>query len=82
MILVTRRSGGAYCPRPTVGEDGTTLVKTPPQERAFASTSLPGVADDTGLEVDALTRTGVQRRALHGEHARYDDTGQDARRAR
>jgi XTP/dITP diphosphohydrolase len=61
---------------PDVVEDGTTLVDNARlKARALCdATSLPAVADDTGLEVDALDGApGVRAGRYAGEHASYDD---------
>jgi XTP/dITP diphosphohydrolase len=61
---------------PDVVEDGTTLVDNARlKARALCdATSLPAVADDTGLEVDALDGApGVRAGRYAGEHASYHD---------
>lgn len=61
---------------PDVVEDGTTLVDNARlKARALCdATSLPAVADDTGLEVDSLDGApGVRAGRYAGDHASYDD---------
>lgn len=61
---------------PEVEEDGTTCeANALKKARETASaTGIPSVADDTGLEVDALDgRPGVFAARYAGEHATYDD---------
>lgn len=61
---------------PEVEEDGTTCeANAIKKAREVAkSTGLPSVADDTGLEVDALGgRPGVFAARYAGEHATYED---------
>ena len=61
---------------PDVVEDGDTCeANAVKKARAIAEfTGLPAVADDTGLEVDALGgRPGVYAARYAGEHATYED---------
>ncbi len=61
---------------PDVIEDGDTCeANAVKKARAIAdATGLPAVADDTGLEVDALGgRPGVYAARYAGEHATYED---------
>lgn len=61
---------------PEVVEDGATCeANAIKKAREVASaTGLPAVADDTGLEVDALNgRPGVYAARYAGEHATYED---------
>src|SRR5437016_5124685 len=61
---------------PDVVEDGDTCeANAVKKARAIAEFSgLPAVADDTGLEVDALGgRPGVYAARYAGEHATYED---------
>lgn len=61
---------------PEVVEDGTTCeANAIKKAREIArATGVPAVADDTGLEVDALEgRPGVYAARYAGEHATYED---------
>lgn len=61
---------------PEVEEDGTTCeANAIKKAREIAqATGIPAVADDTGLEVDALEgRPGVYAARYAGEHATYED---------
>jgi len=61
---------------PEVVEDGATCEANAIKKarEVAAATGLPAVADDTGLEVDALNgRPGVYAARYAGEHATYDD---------
>jgi XTP/dITP diphosphohydrolase len=61
---------------PEVVEDGATCEANAIKKarEIAAATGLPAVADDTGLEVDALNgRPGVYAARYAGEHATYDD---------
>lgn len=61
---------------PEVEEDGTTCeANAIKKAREIArATGVPAVADDTGLEVDALEgRPGVYAARYAGEHATYED---------
>ncbi len=61
---------------PEVEEDGATCeANAIKKAKAIArATGLPAVADDTGLEVDALGgRPGVYAARYAGEHATYED---------
>jgi XTP/dITP diphosphohydrolase len=61
---------------PEVEEDGTTCeANAIKKAREIArATCVPAVADDTGLEVDALEgRPGVYAARYAGEHATYED---------
>lgn len=61
---------------PEVEEDGTTCeANAIKKAREIAqATGVPAVADDTGLEVDALDgRPGVYAARYAGEHATYED---------
>ena len=61
---------------PEVEEDGTTCEANAVKKATeiACATGLPSVADDTGLEVDALDgRPGVFAARYAGEHATYED---------
>src|SRR5512146_1727240 len=61
---------------PDVLEDGSTCEANAVKKATeiAAATGLPAVADDTGLEVDALNgRPGVYAARYAGEHATYED---------
>jgi XTP/dITP diphosphohydrolase len=61
---------------PEVVEDGATCEANAIKKarEVAAATGLPVVADDTGLEVDALNgRPGVYAARYAGEHATYED---------
>lgn len=61
---------------PEIEEDGTTCEANALKKAGgiAAATGLPSVADDTGLEVDALGgRPGVYAARYAGEHATYED---------
>ncbi len=61
---------------PDVVEDGATCEANAVKKarEIAAATGLPAVADDTGLEVDALGgRPGVHAARYAGEHATYED---------
>ncbi|HEX5545439.1 MAG TPA: XTP/dITP diphosphatase [Nitrospira sp.] len=61
---------------PEIEEDGTTCeANAMKKARETASaTGIPSIADDTGLEVDALGgRPGVFAARYAGEHATYED---------
>jgi XTP/dITP diphosphohydrolase len=61
---------------PNVVEDGTTCEANAVKKATeiAAATGLPAVADDTGLEVDALDgRPGVHAARYAGEQATYED---------
>lgn len=61
---------------PDVLEDGATCEANAIKkaQEIAAATGLPAVADDTGLEVDALGgRPGVHAARYAGEHATYED---------
>lgn len=61
---------------PDVIEDGATCEANAVKkaQEIAAATGLPAVADDTGLEVDALGgRPGVHAARYAGEHATYED---------
>jgi XTP/dITP diphosphohydrolase len=61
---------------PEVDEDGTTCEENAIKKAKVIAqaTGLPAVADDTGLEVDALGgRPGVFAARYAGEHATYED---------
>lgn len=61
---------------PEVEEDGTTCeANAIKKAREIAqATGVPAIADDTGLEVDALEgRPGVYAARYAGEHATYED---------
>lgn len=73
---ITIRSLDEFPGAPDVVEDGVTCeANAVKKARAFAEfTGLPAVADDTGLEVDALGgRPGVYAARYAGEGATYDD---------
>ncbi len=105
VAIMTETAGGAIelRPRPAdvaeVEETGETLEENARLKAATVveATGLPAIADDTGLEVDALGGApGVYSARFAGEHASYDDnvdkllselaaagaTGAGARRAR
>jgi len=61
---------------PDIEETGTTLEENAKlkSEGIFKFTGLPSMADDTGLEVDALGgQPGVYSSRFAGENATYDD---------
>ena len=61
---------------PEVEEDGDTCEENAIKKATIIahSTGLPAIADDTGLEVDALDgRPGVFSARYAGEHATYED---------
>lgn len=61
---------------PEVVEDGNTLYDNALKKATMLSnfTGMPAIADDTGLEVDALNgRPGVYSARFAGENASYDD---------
>ena len=61
---------------PDIVEDGATCEANAIKKarEIAAATGLPAVADDTGLEVDALGgRPGVYAARYAGEHATYED---------
>src|SRR5512146_1083338 len=61
---------------PVVLEDGSSCEANAVKNATemAAATGLPAVADDTGLEVDALNgRPGVYAARYAGEHATYED---------
>ena len=61
---------------PDVDEDGTTCEANALKKAGemASATGVPSVADDTGLEVDALGgRPGVFAARYAGEHATYED---------
>jgi len=73
---VTIRTLDEFPDAPEVVEDGDTCeANAIKKARAIAdSTGLPAVADDTGLEVDALGgRPGVYAARYAGEDATYED---------
>ena len=73
---ITIRSLNEFPDAPDVVEDGATCeANAIKKARAIAEyTGLPAVADDTGLEVDALGgRPGVHAARYAGEDATYDD---------
>ena len=73
---VTIRTLDEFPDAPDVVEDGDTCeANAIKKARAIAEfTGLPAVADDTGLEVDALDgRPGVYAARYAGEHATYAD---------
>lgn len=75
-IGVTIRSLDEFPGAPDVVEDGVTCeANAVKKARAIADfTGLPAVADDTGLEVDALGgRPGVYAARYAGEGATYED---------
>ena len=70
------RTLAEYPDTPEVEEDGATCeANAIKKAKAIACvTGLPAVADDTGLEVDALGgRPGVFAARYAGEHATYED---------
>ena len=73
---ITIRTLDEFPGAPDVVEDGDTCeANAIKKARAIAEyTGLPAVADDTGLEVDALGgRPGVYAARYAGEHATYED---------
>lgn len=73
---ITIRSLDEFPGAPDVAEDGATCeANAVKKARAIAEfTGLPAVADDTGLEVDALGgRPGVYAARYAGEGATYED---------
>ena len=73
---ITIRTLDEFTGAPDVLEDGGTCeANAVKKARAIAEyTGLPAVADDTGLEVDALDgRPGVYAARYAGEHATYED---------
>ena len=73
---ITIRTLDEFPDAPDVVEDGDTCeANAVKKARAIAEyTGLPAVADDTGLEVDALGgRPGVYAARYAGEHATYED---------
>jgi XTP/dITP diphosphohydrolase len=73
---ITIRTLDEFPDAPDVVEDGDTCeANAVKKARAIAeSTGLPAVADDTGLEVDALGgRPGVYAARYAGEDASYED---------
>jgi XTP/dITP diphosphohydrolase len=73
---ITIRTLDEFPDAPDVIEDGETCeANAAKKARAIAEfTSLPAVADDTGLEVDALGgRPGVYAARYAGEEATYED---------
>ncbi|HJS67142.1 MAG TPA: XTP/dITP diphosphatase [Nitrospiraceae bacterium] len=73
---ITIRTLDEFPDAPEVVEDGDTCeVNAVKKARAIAEfTGLPAVADDTGLEVDALGgRPGVYAARYAGEDATYED---------
>lgn len=73
---ITIRTLDAFPDAPDVVEDGDTCeANAIKKARAIAEfTGLPAVADDTGLEVDALGgRPGVYAARYAGEDATYED---------
>lgn len=73
---ITIRSLDEFPDAPDVVEDGNTCeANAVKKARAIADfTGLPAVADDTGLEVDALGgRPGVYAARYAGEDATYED---------
>lgn len=73
---ITIRSLDEFPDAPDVVEDGATCeANAIKKARAIAEfTGLPAVADDTGLEVDALGgRPGVYAARYAGEEATYED---------
>lgn len=75
-LAITIRTLDEFPDAPDVVEDGDTCeANAVKKARAIAeSTGLPAVADDTGLEVDALGgRPGVYAARYAGEDATYED---------
>jgi XTP/dITP diphosphohydrolase len=73
---VTIRTLDEFPDAPDVVEDGDTCeANAVKKARVIAEfTGVPSVADDTGLEVDALDgRPGVYAARYAGEHATYED---------
>ncbi|MBN1779636.1 RdgB/HAM1 family non-canonical purine NTP pyrophosphatase [bacterium] len=67
---------GNFPQAPDVVEDGQTLRENALKKArsAFLATGLPSVADDSGLEVDALDGApGVHSSRFAGEHVTYAD---------
>ncbi|HSF66676.1 MAG TPA: XTP/dITP diphosphatase [Nitrospiraceae bacterium] len=75
-LHITIRTLDEFPDAPDVVEDGDTCESNAVKKaQAIAEfTGLPAVADDTGLEVDALGgRPGVFAARYAGEHATYED---------
>ena len=73
---ITIRTVDEFPHAPEVVEDGTTCEANAVKKATeiAAATGLPAVADDTGLEVDALGgRPGVYAARYAGEQATYED---------
>jgi XTP/dITP diphosphohydrolase len=73
---ITIRTVDEFPHVPEVVEDGATCEANAIKKarEVAAATGLPAVADDTGLEVDALNgRPGVYAARYAGEHATYED---------
>lgn len=73
---LTVRTLDEFPQAPEVVEDGATCEANAVKKASeiAAATGLPAVADDTGLEVDALGgRPGVYAARYAGEQATYDD---------
>lgn len=73
---ITIRTLDEFPDAPDVVEDGDTCEANAVKKACAIAeyTGLPAVADDTGLEVDALGgRPGVYAARYAGEHATYDD---------
>lgn len=70
------RSLAEFHGAPEVNEDGMTYVENALKKARSASafTGKPALADDTGLEVDALDgRPGVHAARFAGEHCSFED---------
>ncbi|MDH5740585.1 MAG: RdgB/HAM1 family non-canonical purine NTP pyrophosphatase, partial [Nitrospira sp.] len=75
-MCVCIRTLGDFPTAPEVEEDGMTCeANAIKKAREIArATRIPALADDTGLEVDALQgRPGVYAARYAGEHATYED---------
>jgi XTP/dITP diphosphohydrolase len=73
---ITIRTLDEFPGAPDVVEDGDTCVANAVKKACAIAeyTGLPAVADDTGLEVDALGgRPGIYAARYAGEHATYED---------
>ena len=75
-LRITIRTLDEFPGAPDVVEDGDTCEANAVKKACAIAeyTGLPAVADDTGLEVDALGgRPGVYAARYAGEHATYED---------
>ena len=75
-LNITLLGIGSFPEASDVIEDGNTLHENALKKAraAFEATGLPSIADDTGLEVDALNgQPGVRSSRFAGEHVTYAD---------